>query len=201
MENSCKTCTKCKEPKPLTAFGKSKQTDDGLLRQCKKCTSERARLNYFRQKQEKQSRILPAEKRCSVCESTKPSSEFYRRAGNKDGLNRWCKACSYAFKQTSRNRDKERTWEYARKFGITPHDYDRIAEMQGYKCAVCKRRDSGSKHKTRLSVDHNHITGQVRGLLCDGCNRGIGLLGDDVERLQAAVEYLKAYKRLGNHAA
>lgn len=52
------------------------------------------------------------------------------------------------------------------------------------KCSVCKDKSS-------LSVDHNHTTGKIRGILCNNCNRGIGLLGDTPESLLKAYKYLK----------
>lgn len=62
-------------------------------------------------------------------------------------------------------------------------------------CAVCQRPESvidPRKGETKeLAVDHCHETGRIRGLLCNNCNRAIGLLGDSVELLLKAVEYLK----------
>lgn len=75
-------------------------------------------------------------------------------------------------------------------YGIGEGDYDRMYAAQGGKCAICQRGKGKSK---RLSVDHDHKTGKVRGLLCAACNRW--LLGrcarDDVAVLQRAIEYLE----------
>ena len=75
-------------------------------------------------------------------------------------------------------------------YGITLADYGRMLCEQGGVCAICKTLRVSKAHP-RLNVDHNHKTGKVRGLLCWMCNRGIGLLGDDLKRLESAVEYLK----------
>jgi Recombination endonuclease VII len=76
------------------------------------------------------------------------------------------------------------------KFDITEEQYSEMLTAQNHKCALCDRTDSPTK---RLAVDHNHATGKVRALLCDRCNRGIGLLDEDTTRLRAAIDYLEQY--------
>lgn len=75
-------------------------------------------------------------------------------------------------------------------YGITLTEYDQLFEAQGKKCAVCGNTSPGGKHK-HFSVDHDHETGRIRGLLCNDCNRGIGLLGDAIENMERALVYLK----------
>jgi hypothetical protein len=73
-------------------------------------------------------------------------------------------------------------------YGLTIEDFEKMLADQGGTCAIC----SGTqKHGRMLAVDHNHDTGKVRGLLCDDCNRGIGMLGDSKERLIRAVGYIR----------
>lgn len=72
-------------------------------------------------------------------------------------------------------------------YGLTPEAYTEMLERQEGVCAVCRKPPG----RRRLNVDHNHATGAVRGLLCPSCNRGIGLLGDDLDRLMDAVAYLR----------
>lgn len=64
-----------------------------------------------------------------------------------------------------------------------------MREEQGGLCAVCRLPSA------RLVIDHVHATGEIRGLLCDRCNTGIGKLGDTYEGVMAAAEYLKNYPR------
>lgn len=73
-----------------------------------------------------------------------------------------------------------------RNFGITPEDYNRLLKKQSDVCRICNESD----HDRRLAVDHDHLTGRIRGLLCKKCNRGIGLFKDDIGLLRAAVSYL-----------
>ena len=79
-----------------------------------------------------------------------------------------------------------RIWE---TYGITEEEYWRIYEHQGAVCFICRRANGKRK---RLSVDHCHATGTVRGLLCTGCNRNVvGHLRDDPVALERAADYLR----------
>lgn len=80
----------------------------------------------------------------------------------------------------------QRESKLRRLYGVEPNDYRRMLEEQGGTCAICHRSS-----KSRLVVDHDHRSGQVRGLLCDSCNQGIGKLRDDVSILESAIEYLR----------
>jgi hypothetical protein len=62
-----------------------------------------------------------------------------------------------------------------------------FADQNG-KCAICEKHST--EFSKNLAVDHCHLTGNIRGLLCDNCNRGMGLMGDNKINLQRAVEYL-----------
>jgi Recombination endonuclease VII len=90
------------------------------------------------------------------------------------------------------------------KFGISLEDYDRLLAEQGGRCAICPATEPGGRHKTFFPVDHDHAccSGKrscgkcLRGLLCAGCNFGLGHFGDDPERLLAAAAYLLDHRRL-----
>jgi hypothetical protein len=89
------------------------------------------------------------------------------------------------------NRDKVRASArdnyIKRLYGISRADYDALFERQGWLCAICRKPS-----KQRLCVDHCHVTGMIRGLLCRQCNSGLGCLGEDQRALVAAVAYLGA---------
>lgn len=69
--------------------------------------------------------------------------------------------------------------------GITEADYVRMFEEQDGACAICR------EPSPELLIDHNHATGEVRGLLCHQCNGGIGLLKDSPDIMEAAIQYLE----------
>jgi len=75
------------------------------------------------------------------------------------------------------------------KYGITLEDYNFLLEDQNKKCKICNRECSTGKS---LSVDHNHETDKVRGLLCKNCNIGLGMFFDNIDFLESAVLYLKS---------
>ena len=77
---------------------------------------------------------------------------------------------------------------YARYYGITLEEYEILLTKQNNSCAICNA-PTGSNGK-RLSVDHNHQTGEVRGLLCDDCNIGLGKFKDNSNLLAIAINYL-----------
>jgi len=89
------------------------------------------------------------------------------------------------------NPDRAKAYEQRvrlKKYGVTPGGYRDLLVKQNGVCAICERECPTGK---ALSVDHDHKTGFVRGLLCIKCNRALGLLSDDVDRLLRAVVYLQ----------
>lgn len=91
--------------------------------------------------------------------------------------------------KTRREKNPEtfRDYWYKKKYGMTRKDVVDMLDSQGNACAVCRCGiTEDSKH-----VDHCHVTGHVRGLLCAGCNTAIGKLGDNVEGLKRALSYLE----------
>jgi len=79
-----------------------------------------------------------------------------------------------------------------RLYGITHDDYNALLKKQGGVCAICGNQETIAHNGkiVALSIDHDHPTNKVRGLLCGSCNRAIGLMKDDPERLMAAANYL-----------
>lgn len=75
-------------------------------------------------------------------------------------------------------------------YGISIHDYEAMLHAQGGVCAIC----GAAPKKKPLVVDHDHKTGKVRGLLCNGCNSGIGHFRDDITALDAAATYLRSHQ-------
>lgn len=80
----------------------------------------------------------------------------------------------------------------ARRFGISPAEYDALLSQQEGVCASCGRPETalGNHGEVKaLAVDHDHETGEVRALLCQACNIALGVLGEDPDRITALLVY------------
>lgn len=102
-----------------------------------------------------------------------------------------CKECVKARKNSPEIREINRKSMLKIMYGITSEEYNELLRVQNFSCAICKGHIS--KFKKALSVDHNHMTGEVRGLLCQKCNMALGLLGDRLEAIQNLLKYMEKY--------
>jgi hypothetical protein len=90
-----------------------------------------------------------------------------------------------------------REWNFKKRYSITGEQYDALLASQGGVCASCKKPESHTYPSGKvkaLAVDHDHETGEIRGLLCFNCNQGIGRFRNDPAVLRAAADYLDAHK-------
>ena len=138
-----------------------------------------------------QNRIAMHEKQCSRCNQTLPVFAFGVDRASKDDLSRVCKVCLKEITAEYWKRKPELMAEYSRKYlmkrlyNITLADYDAMFEDQGGVCAICGLPEI----RRRLCVDHNHATGEVRGLLCTICNLAVGTAEtNDMTRVLAYIE-------------
>ena len=93
--------------------------------------------------------------------------------------------------QTENNR---RDAMLQKRYGIDSESYDRLFTEQRGLCAICGKSETAISRYGKvklLSVDHDHATAEVRGLLCARCNTAIGMFGDDIEVLESAIKYLR----------
>ena len=148
-------------------------------------------------------------KSCTKCRKTLSRDSFTKDKKRKDGLNLWCRSCTRAnsAKQDSirdhaaryhRNREAEllrkrgslvvRDYNLRKLYSMTLVDFDQMLASQKGRCRICGTDKPG--HKGRFCVDHNHNTGEVRGILCHKCNTALGLLQDSPSLLQSARDYL-----------
>ena len=160
-----KTCTRCGEKKNILLFAKKRN-------HCKKCRSEI-------QREWSRANPISDEKRKARYEQQK----IWKKK-NKILPVHTCK--------------KPKKTHIEKTYGLSENGYIELLNKQNKKCGICGITEekflltTGIKRKiTKFFVDHDHNTNKIRGLLCDKCNRGIGLLNDDIETLKKAVTYLE----------
>lgn len=130
---------------------------------------------------------------CCSCSKEKSTSEFSPDKSKKDGLASLCKEC----RRTRYSTRYSRTYRSKRLqdlYGITASDYDRLLSDQNGTCAICCSKETG-RNDTWFCVDHDHSTGEVRGLLCNNCNRALGLFNDNETTIQLAANYVRTHRK------
>ena len=98
----------------------------------------------------------------------------------------------YNKKWKKENPDKVENYRLLTSYGISLEQYNQMFVNQNGLCAICFNREVKS-NTIKLSVDHNHQTNKIRGLLCNNCNKGLGDFKDSKDLLFKAIKYLKKY--------
>ena len=137
------------------------------------------------------------EKICAKCKDKKDISLFPKNKNSKDGYHHYCKKCKNIdskkrYKNNFDYRENLKNNAILRKYGITKKDLLNKLKNQNNKCEICNV-EILEEHKN-VRIDHNHITGKVRGILCPKCNLMLGLVNDDIKLLNKIINYLKKYK-------
>lgn len=140
-------------------------------------------------------------KACSRCNESKPLSEFpeQRTAKGSVYLHSRCRACRREqcreWAKTKQGKAVKRSGILRREFRMSECEYGQMHDAQGGVCAICGRAET-KVHRDgsicRLSVDHDHVSGDVRGLLCSKCNVGLGFFEDNPESLRKAADYIQS---------
>jgi Autographiviridae endonuclease VII len=163
-----KRCSKCGVWRPLTEYYPATGCRDGLRGDCKACFKERAAARYRANPQ-------PAKQRARDWAAKNPDR---------------VKARMEADKASGRKQARDRKSYIWRAYGITEGEYERF--LASGCCAICSTVPSG---KARLHLDHDHTTGEIRGVLCFRCNNAIGDFSDSVGLLNRAIDYLSPTER------
>lgn len=120
---------------------------------------------------------------CNVCHA-EYMNEYYKK--------NHVKLRDQSNKRRKANPEIEKHWKLRTQFGISLDQYNEMLVFQKHSCALCLTHQDDLNLK--LAVDHDHATGQIRGLLCGSCNTGLGLFKDSIFRLDAAIKYLGKLK-------
>lgn len=127
-------------------------------------------------------------KTCRGCGEVKPLDEFGIGRGK-------CKPCRRAIQRAYRNSRPgyHRNHNLKQRYGITPEEYESILAAQNFMCAICEVEISHAlEYKTgrTVAVDHNHETGEIRGILCSKCNLVLGHARESTDILYKSIVYL-----------
>lgn len=131
-------------------------------------------------------------RRHEITEPMGPSNFFWDKKYTKGDGNALTREERAAYMREYRKRRPRNVRNTALKgsYGITLQEWEALYEAQGGKCAICKHEEDTDRY-ANLSVDHCHTAGHVRGLLCNNCNRALGMFKDDPTVLDAAAAYLR----------
>ena len=134
--------------------------------------------------------------RCEVCvtEHKRRAVDYYKRNAEK------VRAKRAAYRAENRDQENARRREYSQRkphviknqhllasFNLSLTEYERLSAQQNGLCAICHGTDVTKK----LAVDHDHVTGKIRGLLCSSCNLALGMFEDNPGYLHSAMNYLE----------
>lgn len=144
-------------------------------------------------------------RKCSKCQQLLPLEHFSQAV--RTNRHPYCKVCRSKANKVNKikNRDtyenykiktklKWRERSLVKKYGINLEQYQIIHDSQNGLCKICNNKETSLQPNGKvikdLCVDHCHKTNKIRGLLCHGCNAGIGHFNDDIKKLQSAIIYL-----------
>lgn len=108
-----------------------------------------------------------------------------------------CSHCEKERRKVSHSRQEyARNWNMFKKYKLKPIEFENLWVASHGKCGICsmnlkKPTSTRGQSLDVVAIDHDHITGTIRGLLCNGCNKGLGLFRDNVVHLTKAIQWLK----------
>lgn len=191
-----KTCSKCGEEKRIDDFHIWRSTGN-VSSICTECKNVQAK-GYREKCKTLNKPVTVSNKKCSKCGFVKEASDFYKDRRLNSGLSSSCSVCHANKRTKQRESGYIKFYHILRRYNLTREQYYEIKEKQGNKCAICesKIKTYFNKKGTELVVDHDHSSGEVRGLLCAPCNILLG----KVEKYGGTdyLDKIKAYIQASN---
>ncbi len=176
-----KTCTSCKVTQDLEEFNlRRDRGPDARIATCRTCGKARSKKYYSENKER-------------FAEQNKQRHALNREVNNARSRKYHAEHRDQAKARYQENREEilQKDWERGiqRKYSITPKDYFTMLESQNGCCAICST-DTPWGRSDRFAIDHDHASGEVRGLLCHACNTGLGNFKDSINSFRKAIAYL-----------
>jgi len=204
---SKKRCSKCRGVFTPADFYRDSAQKTGLTSWCRRCiNTKNANLTAARHERDPLKNLPPDKKHCPKCKRVRDVEFFCVSRRSARGRVSWCRDCTSESQKRRREKEdpgwtkvirRQAHLKYRLKqLGLTMEDYEDMILEQGNRCAICGSSPEDSRAKNPvLHIDHCHETGRVRGLLCRGCNHGLGSFGDDPRRVLLAARYLVKHKK------
>lgn len=167
-----KVCNKCGISKPRTEFNKERGKERRYCKECHKA-SVRVWVANNKEKRKKYAREWAADNTKKRKASGLPAPKY-----------------NHSPETLAKKSLYSRAKHLGKKYGLTPETWQDMFDAQSGVCKLCKIPGRTGKHG-KLSVDHCHVTGRVRGLLCTPCNISIGMLGETPEQWERVWKYLR----------
>lgn len=178
-----KFCPKCKETMETDKFYVARSSKDGFTVWCIEC-HKKASVGWYANNREK---AIESQRKWALSNPEKireMRKRYYaeNKEKEKSNMKRW-------YRLNKRKKDADDNRRFLKLYyKMSVEDYEKRYKDQNGCCAICRGNNLNGR---RLSVDHNHVTGYIRGLLCGNCNLGIGNFKDNVEFFKIAIDYLQ----------
>ena len=180
VNDKLKRCPDCGLSKPTSDFWRNRAMPDGKYAYCKGCGSRRNReatekrrlANPNVPRRRARAAEVPAGmKQCLDCQQIFFLNEFVRNRSTRDGRTPYCRPCQYKRVDESRQRlhGGSRHYHLKRRYGIGADEVLSMVQEQAGRCPICFTELTVAK----MHVDHDHVTGEVRGAVCFSCNGGL----------------------------
>lgn len=150
------------------------------LKACAKCHIEKTKDEFVKQKNKNGTYRL--RNFCRCCDNERRKKYYY--ANREQSLE---KVKQYAQSNPNKVSRNNKNKKLKKRYDISIEEYETMLRNQNEQCVICNT-------KTKLFVDHCHVTGKVRSLLCHQCNTGIGMLKENEEILRNAIEYIRRFR-------
>ena len=139
---------------------------------------------------------------CARCKAFKDKNDFDKCSRKNNNRQSICKVCSGEVAKLYRKTHRAELTAITRKanlkknYGMTPEDYLKMFNVQRGLCSICRELEKSvyKGRPRRLAVDHDHLTGKIRSLLCSRCNTAVGVLNDNPVLLRAAADYIEKHR-------
>lgn len=153
------------------------------MKQCQSCHVEKP-LDLFRHRTDPKTQKIYHSRKCRACQSARVHAW---RSNNRDKVSKYNKTAKA--KNPAHHAHKAIQNHYKRKFGITLEERAEMLAAQGGRCLICK---TDKPTRRGWCIDHDHVSGAIRGVLCAPCNSFIGMAKESTAVLENAITYIEA---------